>query len=123
MSGWAGLLSGHAGGWIPLLHSHPRAPPALLGSSEGVHLFQTRTQPRRFVSGVRLWALSPEEPCGERVGMTQRETSELKGHWEVELARLDDWVTSLRWVHWEERNLKGLVEVRVPRKGTRLDAR
>lgn len=52
---------------------HPRAPQALPGSSEGMHLFQKQTQPGRFVSGVRLWALSPEEPCGERVGMTERE--------------------------------------------------
>lgn len=54
--------------------------------------------------------------------MTERETSELKGHWEVELAQLGDWVTSLRWGHQEERNLKGLAEVRMPGKGTRLDA-
>lgn len=81
------LPSAHARGWIPLLHSHPRAPLALLGSSEGMHLFQKQTQPGRFVSGVRLWAFSPEEPCGERVGMAQRETSEPKGHWEVELSK------------------------------------
>lgn len=33
----------------------------LCWAPEGMHLFQTQTQPGRFASGVRLWALSPEE--------------------------------------------------------------
>lgn len=93
MLGWACLSHRLEAGFL-FLHSHPRTPRLCRAPLRACTYFRSRQQTERFINGVRLY------PLWERAGMTG---TRVKGHGEVELARLGDWVTCLRWVEQESK--------------------